>query len=62
MNLKEQMKNKYFWLSIGSTFIMLLQLFGVEVPSNYQEAINLILGLLVTLGILNNNNTEGLGQ
>ena len=41
---------------------MLLQLFGVEVPSNYQEAINLILGLLVTLGILNNNNTEGLGQ
>lgn len=62
MDIKQQMKNKYWWLSIVSTLIMLFQLFGIVVPLKYQEAINMILGLLVTLGILNNNNTEGLGK
>lgn len=62
INLKEQIKNKYWWLSVVSAIVMLLQLFGVELPSNYNEVINTVLGLLVTLGILNNNSTKGLGE
>lgn len=61
-NLKEQVKNKYFWLSVLSLVTLTAQFVGVNLPSGLEEYINSILAILISLGILNNNTTKGLGE
>lgn len=62
IQLKDQIKNKYWWLSVCSATAMLLQLLGVELPGNYVEIVNAALALGVAVGILNNNATDGFGE
>lgn len=62
-NLKEQIKNKYFWMSIVSLVVLTAQQFNLTfIPSNFQDFANSVLTILVAIGILNNNATNGLGE
>lgn len=55
-------KNKTFWVSLGSSFFLLLQLLEVQIfPVNTEAIFNVILTLLTLFGILNDpTNTSGL--
>ena len=55
-------KNKTFWISLGSSFFLLLQLLDVNIfPVNMEAIFNVILTLLTLFGILNDpTNTSGL--
>ena len=55
-------KNKTFWVSLGSSSFLLLQLLNVEVfPENTEAIFNVILTMLTLLGILNDpTNSSGL--
>lgn len=62
-NLKQQIKNKYFWMSIVSLIILTIKEFKINIiPDNFESYIDSILTILVTMGILNNNLTSGLGE
>ena len=61
--LREQIKNKYFWLSVVSLLILTCDTFGINVlPVGFEETMQSVLTRLVGMGILNNNMTEGLGE
>ena len=55
-------KNKSFWISLGSSFFLLLQLLEIQIfPVNTEAIFNVILTLLTLFGILNDpTNTSGL--
>lgn len=61
-NFKKQAKNKYFWLSILSLVILTAQFLGFKLPAGLEEYVNSVLAIFVSIGILNNNHTEGLGE
>ena len=62
-NLREQIKNKYFWMSVVSLVVLTAQQFNLTfIPSNFQDFANSVLTILVAMGILNNNSTRGLGE
>lgn len=62
-DLKSQIKNKYFWMSIVSLIILTVNEFNLNIISNdFENYINSVLTILVAMGILNNNSTSGLGQ
>lgn len=62
-NLKEQIRNKYFWISVASLIVLTAQQFDLNIiPDGFQEYINTVLTVLVGMGILNNNMTNGLGE
>ena len=62
-NLKQQIKNKYFWLSVVSLVVLTAQQFNLDfIPANFQDYVNSVLTILVAMGILTNNSTPGLGE
>ena len=62
-NLKDQIKNCYFWLSIVSLVVLTAQQFNLDIiPVGFEDYVNTILTILVGMGILNNNSTDGLGE
>ena len=62
-NLKQQIKNKYFWLSVVSLVVLTAQQFNLDIiPDNFQDYVNSVLTILVAMGILTNNSTPGLGE
>jgi bacteriophage holin len=62
-NLKDQIKNRYFWLSIVSLVVLTAQQFNLDIiPVGFEDYVNTILTILVGMGILNNNSTDGLGE
>ena len=62
-NLKDQIKNRYFWLSIVSLVVLTAQQFNLTfIPANFQDYVNSVLPILVAMGILNNNATPGVGE
>ena len=62
-NLKQQIKNKCFWLSVVSLVVLTAQQFNLDIiPANFQDYVNSVLTILVAMGILNNNATPGVGE
>lgn len=62
-NLEKQIRNKYFWMSVVSLIVLTAQQFDLNIiPDEFQEYANTILALLVSVGILNNNMSDGLGE
>ena len=62
-NIKQQIKNKYFWLSVVSLVVLTAQQFNLDIiPDNFQDYVNSVLTILVAMGILTNNSTPGLGE
>ncbi|MGL5765757.1 MAG: holin [Sarcina sp.] len=57
-----RLKNYGLWVSVFALVPMLLQGAGVNIlPDNYQTIVTVVLGILVTAGILNNPTTSNKG-
>ena len=59
MNTQNRWKSKLMWAAVASQLIILLQLVGVFKAlgldaGTVSQGITLVLGMLVTLGVLNN--------
>jgi len=53
MNIKQRMKNKYFWVAAIALVVTVIKQFNPDiVPQNYEATVNIILTCLVTMGIL----------
>lgn len=62
-NIKEQVKNKSFWLSVTALIILVAQQFGLDfIPNNFQDFVNSILTILVGMGIITDFKTDGFGE
>lgn len=57
-NLLIKMRNKYFWVSMVSLFVMLLEQLGIDLPIDINEIATTILSILVLMGILNDNGVD----
>ena len=63
MNLKEKIKNRYFWAALVALIVAVVKQFNPElVPQGYEITVNIILTSLVSMGILLDPNTEGLSD
>ena len=62
-NLKEQIKNKSFWLSVTALLVLTAQQFGLDfLPNNFQDSDNSALTILVGMGIITDFKTDGFGE
>ena len=62
-NLKEQIKNKSFWLSVTALLVLTAQQFGLDfLPNNFPDSVNSALTILVGMGIITDFKTDGFGE
>ena len=52
--------NKGLWISIIAFVVLMAKTFGYAeyIPENYQVLVDMLLGILVMMGILNDPNTD----
>lgn len=67
LDWKSRFKNKTFILAIVSSMVLLIQQLGLDIlPPNFEEILNTILTILVTLGVVvdptTSGITDGMGQ
>ena len=61
MNWKSRLSNYGLWMAVAALIPLLAEALGFKIPSNYNDIINSILGIMVLLGIINNPTTENHG-
>ena len=59
LDIKARLKNKYFWVSMLSLVVLLLDQLGIKLPVNINEIGVTILSMAVLLGIIVDNGSEG---
>ena len=59
LDIKARLRNKYFWVSMLSLIVLLLDQLGIELPININEIGGTILSIAVLLGIIVDNGSEG---
>ena len=59
LNIKARLKNKYFWVSMLSLIVLLLDQLGIKLPVDINEIGCTILSMAVLLGIVVDNGSEG---
>ena len=59
IDLKARLKNKYFWVSLLSLLVILLDQLGVQLPFDINAIGGTLLSMAVLLGIIVDNGTEG---
>ena len=59
LNIKARLKNKYFWVSMLSLLVLLLDQLGIKLPVDINEIGGTILSMAVLLGIIVDNGSEG---
>ena len=59
IDLKARLKNKYFWASLLSLLVMLLEQLGIQLPFDINAIGGTLLSIAVLLGIIVDNGTEG---
>lgn len=63
MKWKERFRNKAFWVSLVSLFVLLSQQLGINIfPDNVAEIVNTILSIFVLLGIIIDPTTSGVAD
>ncbi|WP_270616942.1 phage holin [Streptococcus salivarius] len=62
INLKLRLQNKATLVALISAVFLMLQQFGLHIPSNIQEGVNTLVVILVILGIVTDPTTKGLGD
>ena len=61
LDWKSRFKNKTFILAIVSSMVLLIQQLGLDIlPPNFEEILNTILTILVTLGVVVDPTTSGI--
>ena len=56
---KSRLRNKYFWVSMLSLIVLLLDQLGIKLPIDINEIGGTILSMAVLLGIIVDNGSEG---
>ena len=59
LNIKARLRNKYFWVSMLSLVVLLLNQLGIKLPIDINEIGGTILSMAVLLGIIVDNGSEG---
>ena len=59
LDIKARLKNKYFWVSMLSLVVLLLDQLGIKLPFDINEIGGTILSMAVLLGIIVDNGSEG---
>ena len=59
IDLKARLKNKYFWASLLSLLVILLEQLGIQLPFDINAIGGTLLSMAVLLGIIVDNGTEG---
>ena len=59
LDIKARLRNKYFWVSMLSLVVLLLDQLGVKLPVDINEIGGTILSMAVLLGIIVDNSSEG---
>ena len=59
LDIKARLRNKYFWVSMLSLVVLLLDQLGIKLPVNINEIGVTILSMAVLLGIIVDNGSEG---
>ncbi len=62
LDIKARLRNKYFWVSFISLVVLLLEQLGIELPFDISSIGGTILSMLVLLGIVVDNGSEGFGD
>ena len=59
LDIKARLRNKYFWVSMLSLVVLLLDQLGIELPIDINAIGGTILSIAVLLGIIVDNSSEG---
>lgn len=59
IDLKARLKNKYFWVSLLSLLVILLDQLGIQLPFDINAIGGTLLSIAVLLGIIVDNSSEG---
>ena len=59
LDIKARLKNKYFWVSMLSLVVLLLDQLGIKLPVDINEIGGTVLSIAVLLGIIVDNGSEG---
>ena len=59
LDIKARLRNKYFWVSMLSLVVLLLDQLGIKLPVDINEVGGTILSMAVLLGIIVDNSSEG---
>ena len=59
LDIKARLRNKYFWVSMLSLVVLLLDQLGIKLPFDINEIGGTILSMAVLLGIIVDNGSEG---
>ena len=59
LDIKARLRNKYFWVSMLSLIVLLLDQLGIKLPIDINEIGGTILSMAVLLGIIVDNGSEG---
>ena len=59
IDLKARLRNKYFWVSMLSLVVLLLNQLGVQLPFDINEIGGTLLSMAVLLGIIVDNGSQG---
>ena len=59
LDIKARLRNKYFWVSMLSLVVLLLDQLGIKLPVDINEIGGIILSMAVLLGIIVDNGSEG---
>lgn len=62
INFKLRLQNKTTLIALVSAVFLMLQQFGLHIPSNIQEGVNTLVVILVILGIVVDPTTKGVGD
>ena len=58
LDIKARLRNKYFWVSMLSLVVLLLDQLGIELPVDINGIGGTILSMPVLLGIIVDNGSE----
>ena len=59
LDIKARLRNKYFWVSMLSLVVLLLDQLGIKLPVDINEIGGTILSIAVLLGIIVDHGSEG---
>ena len=59
LDIKARLRNKYFWVSMLSLVVLLLNQLGIKLPVDINGIGGTILSMGVLLGIIVDNGSEG---
>ena len=62
LDIKARLRNKYFWVSMLSLVVLLLDQLEIELPVDINGIGGTILSMAVLLGIIVDNGSEGFGD